>query len=549
MKPKLLLVLITLAQIFYAQTIEGTWKGELNIQGSKLPLVLTIKKNESGYTSVMNSPQQSQQDIPADKTTFSNNELNFEIKILNASYKGVYKTDHFEGNFVQNGMTLPLHFSKSSNSNDTAVNQEIPYLNNKAIDNKKIDNFLEYLAQKNQGIGSVSIFRDGVEVYNKSFGQDQLKNISYDATTQYQIGSISKLVTAVMLFQLIENKKLNLTDKLSKFYPDIPNASKITIENMLNHTSGLGDYVGKSLENNWLFGKPVGNEAIIAEIKKQGVSFQPGEKTQYSNSAYFLLSRILEKIQNKPYNVILKENILDKAGMTHTFSVLDDPKNIFKSYQYIGSWNEVKDFDFHNCIGLGDIVSTTKDLNIFMNALFNNRFIKKETLEVMMPKNNENFFGRGMMKIPFYNISSYGHAGDTAGSHSLAAYEPIDKLSLAVTVNGENFPHNDLYIAILKIVYGQEFEYPVFNTQKAPVSELKQYIGDYASKDIPLGLKIFVKKDALFAQGTGQPEFPLEYVAKDQFKFAAAGVQITFLPEKQQIQFLQGGKTYLFNKK
>lgn len=161
---------------------------------------------------------------------------------------------------------------------------------------------------------------------------------------------------------------------------------------MLNHTSGLGDYVGEA-KDNWLFGKSVGDKAIVAEIKKQGVSSEPGKKTRYSNSAYFLLSRILEKIHGKPYNIILKENIIEKAGMKHTFSVLDDPKNIFKSYKFTdGNWKEVPDFDFHNCIGLGDIVSTTEDMGIFMDALFNGRFIKKETLEMMIPGKEVKFF-------------------------------------------------------------------------------------------------------------------------------------------------------------
>lgn len=551
MKTQLLVVLFFVAQIFHAQTIEGIWKGELDIQATKLPLVLKIKKNGEGYTSVMNSPKQSKDDINVDRIEFNNNELTFEIKDLKVSYKGTYITDHFEGKFTQNNMTLPLNLSKNSNNiANSEKSDDIPYLNNKAIDTKKIDQFLEYIAQNNQGIGSVSIFRNGTEVYNRSFGQSQLKNVMYDDHTKYQIGSISKLMTAVMLFQLIESKKLNLNDQLSKFYPDIPNAKKITIANMLNHTSGLGDYVGKSLENNWLFDQPVGDHAIIAEIKKQGVSFQPGEKTEYSNSAYYLLSRILEKSYQKPYNIILKENILDKARMIHTFSVLDNPNTPFKSYQYEGNnWKEVKDFNFHNCIGLGDIVSTTEDLNIFMNALFNHQLIKKETLAMMMPKKDEKFFGKGLMKIPFYNIISYGHGGDTAGTHSVTTYEPIDKLSLAITINGENFAHNDLYISVLKTIYGQDYQYPEFSSKKISATELEQYSGDYSSKDAPLDLKILVKEGTLFAQGKGQPEFPLEYVDQNTFKFDTAGIQITFFPEKQQVQLAQGGSTYLFDKK
>lgn len=546
MKIRLLLVLACLAQLCNAQ-IEGTWNGELDTQNMKLPVIFKISKKTKAYTSILVSPKQSSREIPVEKTDFNNNELSLEIGSINAGYRGTYKTDHFEGSLTQNGRIIPLNLYKDSRPDIS----DIPNLGVKTINTQKIDDFLNYMVQNDQEIGSISIFRNGAEVYKRNFGQNLLPaNTVYDQNTGYQIGSISKLITAIMLFQLIEQGTLNLNDPLSKFYPEIPNAKKITIQTMLNHTSGLGDYVGKAIENNWLFKGPVGDKAIIEVIKKEGVQSQPGEKLKYSNSAYFLLSRILEKLHNKPYNEILKENILSKAPMPHTFSVLDGPKNIFKSYELIkGSWTEIKDFDFHNCIGLGDITSTPEDLNIFINALFNGKFIKKETLDMMISNEKEKVFGPGIMKVPFYNIISYGHGGDTAGSHSILAFEPTDQLSYAVTINGQNFPHNSFYIALMNLIYGRDYQYPVFNNTKIPVADLEKYIGDYTSKAIDLGLKIFVKEEVLYAQATNQAEFPLTVAKKDQFTFEKAGIKITFDPENKQLTLIQGGKNYLFNKK
>ncbi|OCA77885.1 hypothetical protein BBH99_10620 [Chryseobacterium contaminans] len=471
MKIKLLVVLAFLAQICHAQ-IEGTWNGELDTQSIKLPVIFKISKKSKAYTSILISPKQSSREIPVDKTDFNNNELILEIGSINAGYKGIYTTDHFEGNLIQNGRTIPLNLYRDSKPE----NSDVPYLNEKAINTQKLDDFLNYMVQNNQEIGSISIFRNGTEVYKRDFGQNLLPaNTVYDQNTGYQIGSISKLITAVMLFQLIEHGKLSLNEPLSTFYPEIPNAENITIQTMLNHTSGLGDYVGKADKKNWLFEGPVGDKAIIDVIKKSDMQSKPGEKLRYSNSAYFLLSRILEKIHNKPYNEILKENILNKAPMPHTFSVLDNPKNIFKSYEFIkDSWTEVKDFDFHNCIGLGDITSTPEDLNIFINALFNGKFIKKETLDLMISNKKEKVFGPGIMKVPFYNIISYGHGGDTAGSHSILAFEPTDQLSYAITINGQNFPHNSFYIALMNLVYGRDYQYPVFSNAKVPVADLEK---------------------------------------------------------------------------
>lgn len=548
MKTKLLWVLILLAQTFYAQEITGSWKGDLDIQGMKLPLILNIKKEKDRYVSTAGSPKQSDKEIPVNKTEFINNELIFEVESLNAFYKGQFKTDHFEGTFTQNSFSGPLNLYRN-NPNKTDNNQDLKLkdIGSRAINTANIDDYLNYIVQNKQGIGSISIFKDGKEIYHKNFGQEQLPNVKWNAETGYQIGSISKMVTAVMFMQQVEKGKININDKLSRYYPSLPNAEKITLKSILNHTSGLGDYVGQNYQ--WLFEKPVGDKAILDEIKKQGVSFQPGEKTRYSNSGYYLLSRILETVTKKPYNILLKENITDKANMKNTFSVLDNPKNVFKPYEKnTGKWTEMQDFDFHNCIGLGDISSTTNDMSLFINALFNYKFVEKETLKEMMPTSGKNF-GLGVMAVPFYNKVSFGHGGDTAGTHSIVSYSPAENYSVAIMINGEKLPHNDLSIGILNIIYDQNAEYPKFSEVKSISNqELQKYLGDYTSADIPLGLKIFAKGEILFAQGTGQSEFPLEYADKNEFTYEKSDLKLTFFPEKNELQMIQRGTTFNFKR-
>ena len=553
MKTKLLLVLILLAQTFYAKDLTGSWKGELDLGGMQLPLILDIKKENNAYISTAKSPKQGDKIITVDKTEFNNNELIFEMNELDASYKGQFLKDHFEGTLTQKGRSFPLDLFKSNGDEEpNPKNERVKDIGNREIDNKKLDDFLDYITKNKQGIGSISIFRKGKEVYQKDFGQNQLPNVKWNSETGYQIGSVSKLITATMLMQLAEKGKLNIQDKLSKYYPEAPNADKITIESLLNHTSGLGDYVGENYQ--WIFKKSVGDKAIMDTIKAQGVEFQPGEKTRYSNSGYYLLSRILVKIYKKPYNVILKENILSKANLKNTFSVLDNPKNVFKSYKNEdGKWTEVEDFDFRNCIGLGDIVSTPNDMNLFINALFNGKFVKKETLEKMLPKPGSKLdFGLGIMAVPFYNQVSFGHGGDTAGTHSVVSYSKKEDYSISIVINGEEYPHNALYVGILNIFFNEDFNYPKFENKSEMASydgKFKKYLGDYTSSDIPLDLKVFVNDDKLFGQGKGQPEFPLELVEKDQFRFEQAGITLTFFPETNKMQLLQNGKTYNFTKK
>lgn len=124
MKTKTLFVFAAFlfASFFRAQTIEGSWKGELEFQGMKLPLILNIKKNGILYSSTMDSPKQGAKDIPVDKTDFVNSELSFEQKMLGATYKGKLANGKIEGTFSQNGMQLPLTFIPNT-GNGSALNR------------------------------------------------------------------------------------------------------------------------------------------------------------------------------------------------------------------------------------------------------------------------------------------------------------------------------------------------------------------------------------------------------------------------------------------
>lgn len=123
MKTKLLWVLILLAQIFHAQEIIGNWKGELEIQGLKLPLILHITKDGGNLKSTLDSPKQGAKDIPVSKTEFANNELKFEVSNLRVSYSGTLKEGKLEGTFSQGAMQLPLTFSKSDKEESFAFNR------------------------------------------------------------------------------------------------------------------------------------------------------------------------------------------------------------------------------------------------------------------------------------------------------------------------------------------------------------------------------------------------------------------------------------------
>lgn len=410
------------------------------------------------------------------------------------------------------------------------------------IDIQKIDSFVSHIENNDRGIGSVSIFKGGKEIYNRSFGQSKLENVQYNAETKYQIGSITKMITATLIFKLIEKNKLHLEDQLSLFYSNIPNADKITIKNLLEHSSGLGDFVEKSDGNALWLKEKVSEKEIFDEIVKQGVSFQPNEKVEYSNSGYFLLTKIVEKLYKKDYAIIVAEEIAKPLKLENFSSITPKTKNIFLSYGYNEKWEKITDFDFSNVVGVGDIVSTTTDLNKFLYNLFQYKILKKESIEQMKPNyTKKETFGRGLMLVPFYEHISYGHGGDTYGTHTILSYNEKDHLGFSFAFNGERFPHNDFAIGVLSIVYGKDYDFPNFNTITLKSEDLDKFLGIYSSPDFPLKLTISKDGNTLKGQGTGQPAFSLECYETNRFKFDQAKLKLEFIPEESKMILNQGG--------
>lgn len=323
---------------------------------------------------------------------------------------------------------------------------------------EKVDEYLTYIEKNNAGIGSVSIYKDGQEVYNRSFGQQKLINVAYNKDTKYQIASVTKMITAILILELVEDGKLKLEAKLSEFYPEIPNSSKITIKNLLEHTSGLGNFAIRDGAI-WVMDK-VSDKEIFEEIKKQGVSFEPNEKVAYSNSAYILLRMILEKKYKKEFHKIVEQKIVKPLDLKNFASVKSNPTNTFKSYTFKENWNEIKDIEYTNVIGVGDIASTTKDLNIIINNLFQNKILKKETLELMEPIIGKEDWGRGLALFEYGENQFFGHGGDVLGSHTRLIYSPKDKISISYATNGERIPTNIVMENLVSIIYNKEFKLP-----------------------------------------------------------------------------------------
>ncbi len=547
MKVKLLLFFVLVQYTLFAQNIVGSWKGDLEIGGTKLPLVLHIARSGNEYTSTLDSPNQGANGLKVDTTRWENGTLTVIQNPLGVRYTARWQDGKWVGTFVQMGnqASLTLLPYTKENKSEKEVNPLGKLPGNIADRLVKVEDFINYLEKENIAAGGLSIFKNGKEVYKRNFGQKNLPDYNPKAHL-LQIGSITKTMTSVMMQQLDAERKLSLSDPLSKYFLNMPNGDSVTLLQMLNHSSGLSDYVENDKGSMWLRRKASEAE-ILNLIRAQGSVFKPGTSVKYSNSGYYLLTKILEKESGASFADNLKKRILKPLGMKNTFSATTKPKNVLASYIKTKNWEKVKDFEFTNVIGVGDIAADPTDLSLFINGLFQEKLLSKNQLQKMLPQKDQKF-GIGIAKVPFQNKIFIGHSGSTYGTNSLMIHNPEDALTLSYSINAANMGPLQFVKGVLNALYDAPFEYPQVSHVQIPENELQQYTGNYTSEQPPLGMKIFVKDGVLYGQGTNQPHFPLNYTEKNMFQYEPAGVKTKFDAAKGEMILYQNGGQFLFKR-
>ncbi|WP_424495239.1 serine hydrolase domain-containing protein [Salinimicrobium sp. GXAS 041] len=417
------------------------------------------------------------------------------------------------------------------------------------FDKAKLDSLFSAIGENQKGMGSVSIFSKGEEVYQNSIGFSDLENnLRNESSTKFRIGSISKTFTATIIMQLVEEEKLRLNTKLSEFYPNVPNAAEITIEDLLRHQSGLYNFTSSPEYLEYLE-EPKTKEQLLEIFTENGTAFSPREKNEYSNTNYVLLSFIAEDVENDIFDNILQNRIVQPLGLKNTYyggKINSENQEAF-SYTKKGEWIPATETDLSIPKGAGGIVSTPYDLNIFFTALFNGKVIEPETLEQMKTLNNG--YGMGLFSYPYDEKTLYGHTGGIDGFSSMAVYERDSDLAVTYISNAGEFPTNDIVLGVLSIYYGKEYAVPAFEPKmEIPEEELQKYTGTYSAEGFPLKLEVFVEDGVLMGRGTGQQSFPMEAYEQDKFQFIPAGLKLHFSPEEEQLTILQGGGTHVLKK-
>ena len=414
------------------------------------------------------------------------------------------------------------------------------------LDKAKLDQFFDRLAEKNKAMGSLTIARDGNVLYTRAIGYSQIKATEkkpLTAASRYRIGSITKLFTAVMILQLVEEKQVKLTDTLDKFFPQIPNAQKITIAQILAHRSGIHDsIIDRELRPTSKTNAATRDE-LLSIVVKGKPDFEPDAKHSYSNSGYFLLGLILEKVTGKLYEEALKERITSKIGLKDTYTAtgnIDVNKNESLTYMNLGGdWKPVSETHPSILFGGGAIVSTPNDLAKFIQALFDLKLISQESLASM--KTMRDGYGMGMEPFTFAGKTFYGHTGGGDNYGAWLAYLPEEKLAVAYTTNAKVYPVVNIVRGVVDIYYNRPFTIPALESIAVSAEVLDKYVGVYSTPEAPVKFTITREGGTLFFQPPGaQSAVPLEATAQDKFQIEGA-IVIEFDAAKNQMTIKRGG--------
>ena len=341
---------------------------------------------------------------------------------------------------------------------------------------KEIEELIDLYHEYGKFNGSVLVAEQGKIVYQKGHGMANMEwDIPNSTNTKHRLGSVSKQFTAMLILQLASDGKLDLQAPINNYLPDYPNAHEtpITTHHLLTHTSGIPNYTAftdffKDMSRN-----PYSPDEFVETFKDKKLDFMPGEKFSYSNSGYFLLGALIEKISGKSYETMLHENIFTPLNMND--SGYDNHKDILKNratgYEKYGDGFINSNYiDMSIPYAAGSLYSTVEDLYTWDQALYGNKMLSKEYMELYFKPqikaygNYDYAYGWavGYDKIGSSTDSIYTitHGGGINGFNTIISRAPSDQSLVVLLNNTGGAPLTGMTQSIRAILKGKSYELP-----------------------------------------------------------------------------------------
>ena len=313
---------------------------------------------------------------------------------------------------------------------------------------------LDKQAGEDKFAGAVLIAKDGKPVFTAAYGMaDREKKTPNRLDTQFRIGSMNKMFTAVSVLQLVQAGKIKLADPLGKYLPDYPNkdvASKVTIHHLLTHTGGTGDFFGPEFEKHRLELRTL--QDYVKLFGQRGLEFEPGSKWAYSNYGFLLLGVVIERVSGQSYYDYVAEHVCKPAGMTLTASLPEDEAVPGRSVGYTrrpprgagagaGPQERRPNTDTlpYRGTSAGGGYSTVGDLLHFANALENHKLLDAQHTELLVTGKVDTGGGEkyayGFGNRSYAGMQCFGHGGGAPGMNGELEICPGSGYVVAVLSN------------------------------------------------------------------------------------------------------------------
>ena len=300
---------------------------------------------------------------------------------------------------------------------------------------------------------SVAVIKNRLPIYKNSFGYANLEHaIKMSDSSVYRIWSISKQFCAASILKLECENKIDLADPISKYLDSLPSSwQEITIKHLLNHTGGIKDYLNDYKEGEKLYGTPFEIVRDSAAILK----FSPGESWSYSNTGYWVLTKIVESVTGQDYQDYIRNEFLNPLAMSDTekmdyFRIIPNRVNGYRSVQGVPQNSTRKLDENHLADGDGELISTLDDLIRWALALFSGQIIPNEQLETAwtVSKTNSDEAVNTEWIVYYDDKATYGMGWfiSTLGNHKIV-WTPGAGRGFSTTIF--SVPEEDLHIIVL----------------------------------------------------------------------------------------------------
>ena len=316
--------------------------------------------------------------------------------------------------------------------------------------------------------GAIAVSHKGNTLYKKGFGFANMEwDIPNKTDTKFQIASLTKSFTAMLIMQLVNERKLDLQKPISAYLPDYPkeNADKINIHQLLTHTSGIPN--SKSDKE---VSRP---EDLVNQFANEPLNFVPGTNFDYSNSGYTLLGFIIETVTGKPYQKVLNEKIFEPLKMENSGFYKHRPiiKKMSSGYStWYPDYFDVDKSDESSAYSAGGLYSTVDDMLLWNNALTNESLLPKKYMDMIFTKHSpdgDGHYGYGweLRKMPIGNtsktIETIGHGGRISGYRTSIVRIPETNSCVILFSNSSNAFLNGINTAIFAILNDQTYDLPL----------------------------------------------------------------------------------------